>query len=265
MAVCSKCNRVIKAGAKACDMCGAPLPIGTAKKKDLLKPKMSLDEVLQKTNTDIVRAKTPVKRLLFYAVLLVLAAGAVYVGKSALVLFDGSGKEYREKIHYDPSSGLLWQKQQGAPMFHEYAEQYCRELRIGDLKGWRLPTVAELRTLIRGCSATIQKGPCMVRDTCLGGQCLNDDCDCAAYNGPGEEGLYWQTGVWLDPEWKSKSGFFWSSSRPADVESGKQAWGVSFATGGIAVHDPSTAGYARCVSGPVPASDRLKQYFMFMK
>lgn len=269
MAVCSKCHRVIKAGAKACDLCGAPLPIGTSKKKDLLQPKMSLEEVLQKTNSDVVRTPFPLKRMLLYSLLVVLAAGIIFVAKSAMVIFDGSGKEYNAKIFYDPTFGLMWAKAKTDPLLYADAARYCEELRVGKIDDFRLPNITELRTLIQGCAVTGVKGKCPVRDTCFTPECRLDDCKgCEAEKGAGDENLYWLPRVWEHTSGASK-GFFWSSTEKKDAtgEGGatKEYWTASFVTGEIAAKELEIWGHARCVSGPVPASDRLKQYFMFLK
>lgn len=270
MAVCSKCNRVIRAGSKVCHVCGAPLPIGTAKKKDLLQPKMSIEDALQKTNTDIVRAKLPVKKMFIISLLVLLGIGAIYVVKSAMVIFDGSGKEYQAKIFYDPLFGLMWSKAKTDPLLYADAARYCEEMRVGKTDDFRLPTITELRTLIKGCAATGVKGKCPVRDTCFTPECRLDDCKgCEAEKGAGEDTLYWQPRIWEHvPGWSK--GFFWSTTEKRDMVPGEakeksEVWTASFVTGEIEAKELEIWGHARCVSGPVPMNDRLRQYFIFLK
>jgi len=260
---------VIKSGAKACDLCGAPLPIGTAKKKDLLQPKMSLEEVLQKTNTDVVRTPFPVKKLFLYSLLGLFIVAAIYVGKSAMVLLDGSGKEYQQKIFYDHLLGLMWSKAKTEPLLYDAAEQYCNDLVIGKIDDWRIPTITEMRSLINGCVDTGTKGKCGVQDACFYPDCQTEQCKgCEAEKGNGEEGLYWLPRIWEHSP-GGANGFFWSSTekKEATGEGGakKEYWTVSFVTGAVEGKESEIWGHVRCVSGPVPAKDRLKQYFMFMK
>lgn len=271
MAVCSKCHRVIKAGAKACDLCGAPLPVGTAKKRDLLQPKMSIEEALQKTNTDIVRAPLPIKKIFLFSTLAILVVALLFVAKSAMVLFDGSGKEYQQKIFYDPIFGLMWSKAKTETVLYDEAKRYCDELRIGKIDDWRLPTITELRTLVKGCPVTGAKGDCPVRDTCFAPECLKENCKgCEAGKGAGEENLFWQPKIWEHTAGWSK-GFYWSSTERKEMvaaepkEEKAEVWTVSFVTGGIEAKELEVWGHARCVSGPVPMNDRLRQYFMFLK
>jgi hypothetical protein len=261
---------VLPGGAKACRSCGEPLPIGTAKKKDLLQPKMSLEEVLQKTNTDVVRAPLPIKRIFLFSILICLALGAIFVIKSAMVIFDGSGKEYQEKIFYDPVFGLMWAKAKTEPLLYQDAEKYCAEMRIGQIDDWRIPNATELRSIIKGCPGTDVKGKCAVHDACFNPDCQTEQCKgCEAEKGTGDENLYWQPRIWEHtPGWSK--GFFWSSTEKKEMvgdegKTTKEYWTVSFVTGAVDGKESEIWGHVRCVSGPVSAKDRLKQYFMFMK
>jgi len=269
MAICAKCNRVVAAGAKACHLCGTPLPIGTAKKKDLLKPKMSIEEALQKTSADIVRPSLPIKKIFLLSTLAVLVAVFIFVVKSAMVVFDGSGEEYRQKVFYDHIFGLMWAKAKTDPMLYQDAERYCEELKIGKIDDWRIPTITETRSLIMGCASTNTKGKCAVHDACFYPDCQTEQCKgCEMGKGTGDENLYWQPRIWEHTSGWSK-GFFWSSTEKKEVtgEGGakKEYWTVSFVTGAVEGKESEIWGHVRCVSGPVPAKDRLKQYFMFMK
>src|SRR5262245_24548289 len=49
----------------------------------------------------------------------------------------------------DRETGLVWEKiPNTAPMLWEPALEYCINHRVGDRQGWRLPTMAELRSLV---------------------------------------------------------------------------------------------------------------------
>lgn len=47
----------------------------------------------------------------------------------------------------DNSAGLMWQKAAAGPMNWNAALSYASELFWGDQKGWRIPTIVELRGL----------------------------------------------------------------------------------------------------------------------
>ena len=92
----------------------------------------------------------------------------------------------------DPSTGLLWQD----PLFVERrtwdsAISACAALRLEGYDDWRLPTLDELRSLARGCPATVTGGTCPVTDQCLDSGCWREVCQgCDEMGGPSPEGCY---------------------------------------------------------------------------
>jgi hypothetical protein len=112
----------------------------------------------------------------------------------------------------------------------------------GWMKGndWRLPTISELRSLIRNCPATQTSGVCGVTDSCLSREsCLNDTCK--GYNtrgGPGPDGTFQPS------ELSSDIGWYWSSS--AVMGNGKGALLVSFGDGGVHNYGVYDDDFARC-------------------
>jgi hypothetical protein len=96
----------------------------------------------------------------------------------------------------DPTSGLSWQVVPPDETFLlAEAEAYCDGL-VLDGGGWRLPTISELRTLIRGCAATETGGTCNLTDECPNEECWNQSCQyhdngCETYGGPAWYGAYW--------------------------------------------------------------------------
>lgn len=91
----------------------------------------------------------------------------------------------------DPSSGLEWQNPpNGETLIWDAAQQYCSNLLL-EGSGWRLPSISELRTLVRGCPGTVTGGACGVTDDCLSAACADMPCaDCSSGGGPAG-GCYW--------------------------------------------------------------------------
>lgn len=112
--------------------------------------------------------------------------------------------EYQYDVLYDPETGLYWQRSQiGNFMDYLHAENYC------DVRGFRLPTISELRTLVVGCPHNETGGACRVSDQCNSIFCYNPfSCrDCPFDQGP-VNGCYWRFGLG-----KCDNHFsFWSST-----------------------------------------------------
>jgi len=253
--------------AKACYFCGklAPEVIETPEKKEVPAPKRSADEAIFATTTASMAQKKGAGKTAFRIVLVAVGLLVLFlVGKEVMMLFGGSGAECRQKMAYDPVNGLLWHRGNSYPMTHDDAARHCEKLRIGARDGWRLPTIAELRTLVKGCVATGQAGTCQIRDACLSRQCRVDECaGCSTGAGPGDEGLYWEKGVW-EREYGSAQGYYWSSSAVKDSPA-DEVWAVSFVSGGIVAKERESGGEIRCVSGPVSFAERLRLYILFRK
>ena len=131
----------------------------------------------------------------------------------------------------DPSSGLTWQvTPTGGVMTWPDAKAHCAGLSL-DGGGWHLPTIGELRTLIRGCPATEDGGSCNVEEgDCLAWLCRDDSCSgCSGGDGPGEGGMYWPDEVEGDCCW------YFSSSSVADHDN--YVWGVNFPSGVVNFDD----------------------------
>ena len=125
----------------------------------------------------------------------------------------------------DDSANPTWQEPPSSVfMVWNDAKTYCDNLNLDGLDDWRLPTISELRSLIRGCDATVTGGACTVTDDCLDSTCWNAACDgCDPLAGPGSGGAYWPD------EMSGVISWYWSSSplpNPADV-----AWLVNFGNG----------------------------------
>lgn len=144
----------------------------------------------------------------------------------------------------DPASGLTWQVVPSSDtMGWDTAKTYCEGLALAG-GGWHLPTISELRSLLRGCAGTVTGGDCSVTDDCLNYECWDAPCySCAFGDGP-NNGCYGP--VELPDECQSTQ--YWSASPVADVNG--YAWAVVFNNGLVfssgSVGD-QILGYARCV------------------
>lgn len=264
MAECAKCKRPLPDDAKACFFCGRLVSsAGTPQKKGVPAPKRSAEEAIFATTTASMAQRKGSGKIFLRIVLVALGLVAILlIGKEAKGLFDGSGDAYRQGISYDPVNGLLWQRSKADPMTHIDAGRYCERSRVGSRDDWRLPTVGELRTIVKGCATTAQGGTCQIDDACLSRQCRDEECvGCGAVAGPGEDGLYWEKGTW-EYEYGSTQGYYWSSSAVKDSPV-DEVWAVSFVSGGIVAKERESGGEIRCVSGPVSIRERLRLYIFF--
>ena len=129
----------------------------------------------------------------------------------------------------DPSTTYIWSEKYGGLKW-QAAVDHCNSLNSsnygGFSSGWHLPTISELRTLVKNCSDTqMPGGSCGVRDddevVCLSSSCQGADCYTCPYDSTGGHSKFGETG------------YFWSSS--AKSGSSGYAWLVLFSHG--TVHD----------------------------
>ena len=141
---------------------------------------------------------------------------------------------------YDSASGLTWQvTPTGGTMSWSSAQTHCSNLALAG-GGWRLPHIGELRSLIRGCAATMTGGTCNVQPgTCLDWSCRHSSCDgCSSGGGPAL-GCYWPSEVQGTCSW------YWSSSPVGD--SADYRWLVFFYYGDVNYVGVNAATRVRCV------------------
>lgn len=113
--------------------------------------------------------------------------------------------------------GNMWSPKASGTMTWSKAGYYCDNLTECGYADWHLPTISELRTLIKNCSATETGGSCGVTDGCLSSDCGNNACSGCDYDGSGGHSKLGDTG------------WFWSSSLRSD--SSYYAWHVGFDSG----------------------------------
>ena len=130
----------------------------------------------------------------------------------------------------DSSTGYIWSAETEETMSWEAAKEHCDDL--GD--DWHLPTISELRTLIKECEFTQMGGMCDVSDNCLNTE------NCLSYKGC-------DTGCETCVNTFSEGSWLWSSSTLSNGTNA--AYVVYFAHGVITGQSKETSGYmnVRCV------------------
>ena len=151
---------------------------------------------------------------------------------------DTGDDDTTNDVWIDSSTGLSWQIYPSVEeVVWEAAKTYCDYLPLAG-GGWRLPTVSELRSLIRGCDGSVTGGPCGVTDLCLYLACFNPYCGCDLGGGP-------NCGCYGPFELPGECDGFWSSSEVTDL--GTCAWAVGFNSAIIIYHNMLNPVRARCV------------------
>ncbi|MCP4714600.1 MAG: DUF1566 domain-containing protein, partial [Deltaproteobacteria bacterium] len=188
-------------------------------------------------------------------------------------LEDGTGWQECECLWYETwcnkRTGLCWQDPQkdayrddngGITSFD--AIRYCDELAYGGYDDWRLPTIDELKTIIRGAPMSRPNGICPVTEgSVLGGQTALDVILCGGRLKPfrcaGSGGCCWEKGLsgtcdTVDPASTTHFLEYWSSTPAADDPENWIGF-VFFDTGTVGFNHALSFGEVRCVrDAPAP-------------
>jgi hypothetical protein len=165
---------------------------------------------------------------------------------------DATDDDTMGDVWTDTTSGLTWQVTPTSDdLTWEEAKAYCDNLSLDGHDDWRLPTISELRGLIRGCDATVTGGSCGVTDSCLYLSCNDESCySCNSGAGP-NDGCYGPPELPGECDPGEERDVYWSSSPVANGGYGGDAWCVNFCFGSLGWDGPVDAGYdvnpARCV------------------
>ena len=159
------------------------------------------------------------------------------------LLFSSCAPDYTEDVEwaYDAANscttidGNMWSHKASSTMHWDDAVSYCDSRTACGYSDWHLPTISELRTLIKNCSGTVTGGSCGVTDNCLSfSECRNDACSGCDFDASGQYSKF------------GDIGWFWSSS----TRSGNtyDAWRVDFNVGYVyGYHKGNSYYYVRCV------------------
>ena len=142
----------------------------------------------------------------------------------------------------DPACRYTWSKKVRRDKLDD-ARHYCQTLVEDGHSDWRLPTISELRCLVKNCAVSESKGLCGIEDTCPGERCASAKnsiapgppckCDCG--------GNY---SVFGDREW------LWSSTTFAGAYSATGTWAraINFKCGAVDGLDTGVLeAYVRCI------------------
>lgn len=171
-------------------------------------------------------------------ILLLLVSSFALAGCGGSDALDADGDHYL---------GLIWQNPPAEiEMNWSEAIGYCEDLVLDDHNDWRLPTISELRSLIRGCPRTVAGGACEVTDDCSSASCWDQNLDqiewwCDEGDGP-ENGCYWIAGLEGSCKW------YWSSVY-IDSTIHENAWAIYFGEGRVYYFSFTGRIYVRCVRG----------------
>ncbi len=152
--------------------------------------------------------------------------------------------ESDEEIEVEQESettGLIWQDPPNDEHMTWYeARTYCENLTQDGKLDWRMPTVEEARSLLRGCSGSESTGGCGVIDTCVEFSCWNSYCgQCELSEGPAG-GCYWPEGT------TGLCGWAWTTGE-YNYQYQDRVWIVGYHTGNIDGTLPTNDRIIRCV------------------
>lgn len=145
-------------------------------------------------------------------------------------------------VWVDPAARLQWQRD-AAPerMALDVATTYCEENQAGlPGLGWHVPSITELRSLVRGCPGSEPDGACGVTEECLSfADCWTRDCwTCTLGEGPAD-------GCYRDAGLEGDCGATWAFDIVGDI--GGRAWFVNFQNGGVHHDLVTNPSQVRCV------------------
>jgi len=144
-------------------------------------------------------------------------------------------KELKKPTDLNVKALFRWSKKASEEMTWNDAIKYCENLKEDGYSDWRLPTISELRTLIKNCPATETGGACKVTSDCLSSKyCINKACGGCSNASDGRYSKLSDTEKW-----------FWSSSALSD--DAEYAWLAGFYYGDVSSGSKGYKGNVRCV------------------
>ena len=169
-------------------------------------------------------------------------------------------KKSGDTVVEDIDNKLIWQKNiPDLYILWEDAKTYCSNLNYAGENDWRLPTISELKALIKGCHSG--GSTCLISDNCNALACKGSykSCWCEHRKGPGAKGLYLESDVW-NYIGKREGLALWSSTVEASYDFEKKSfkdsssfsrhyWAMSPATARLFMHSKDMPFGVICVRG----------------
>lgn len=161
---------------------------------------------------------------------------------------SGTCNSIEDVSWYDSTSGLTWQNSNfSTDLAVSSASSYCSALTFDGYSDWRLPTISELRSLVKGCTNTVSGGSCGVKDTCTSyGTCFTSCSSCTSGYGSGSSGKYWDSNL------THTGTSFLSLTTLSDYPS--YSWSINFLTAALVYDYSSTAKSVICVRGTMSSA-----------
>ncbi len=146
-----------------------------------------------------------------------------------------------DHVWIDGATGLMWQNPPAEQTMNwEDALAYCEDLELNGEDDWRLPSLFELRSLIRGCPQTEIGGECnMGEEECMKERCQSITCGGCVLDDSPTDDCYWSADL------EGKCTCYWSSM--GDEDNDYRNWGVCFNIAYVdAIPNLSDGIYVRC-------------------
>jgi len=142
------------------------------------------------------------------------------------------------KIFVDTKSKLVWQRVSiNRNMNWESAKKYCENMTLAGYEDWRLPSLSEIRTLIRGCPATEIGSQCRAMDSCPSwDNCRTEVCEGCKDK---SSACYWPKQI------EGRCNWYYTST-PDSTKKG-DAWNLDFQRALIGTTYTWRKNYVRCV------------------
>ncbi len=141
---------------------------------------------------------------------------------------ENAYSQAEQLIRYNNNStdNLYWSSVSYDEMQWHKAKSYCDDLTEFGHTDWLLPTISELRSLIKDCAGSKSGGSCSVNDDCLSDSCWSSECYCEDKNS-----------AYFSYSKLSDHVTLWSSSEHADDY--RTVWVINFTNAKVGTHDKS--------------------------
>lgn len=147
------------------------------------------------------------------------------------------------ETYVEPVTGLTWTVTPvGTMKTRDEAVAVCEAAAVAGQSGWRLPTVAEARGLVRDCADLEVGGACPAGDGCLDSTCNADTCK-TCQTPSSQPGGQCKAVLEMQQGWDGAP-WYWTSDEAADTG---QYWVYNLCQGALNVVYGASLYDVRCV------------------